>query len=307
MRPAGARAVVCLGFLGFLGASLLVAASCQGGGGALPALLGALLSAVFLWACDGDRRLPRGETTQEPKRDAGAAPDVGAPVAVDAAPDVGAPVAVDAAPDAGAPVAMDAAPDIGMPIPMDAAPEALADAGSDSTVPDARDAGAVDTGHWESCCLNGRFGSCWCPYGPPGFGTCNFAQGIISCGGETCVRAPASCPSDGGVDAVSEAGIPADALVPPDAGSPPDASADTAADGGVSFWEQCCVDGRISSCLCTSSSIMFPCNFALTYVVCNDGTCVPRFLPDAGVGSCPPPGGDGGSGGDAQADAVSQP
>ena len=115
----------------------------------------------------------------------------------------------------------------------------------DAGVPD--DAG----GSWESCCVEGRIDTCFCPAGV----ACNYGW-YNDCGDGTCTDPTTMCPAP-------DAGPP-----PPDAGVPPDA-------GGT--WDPCCVDGVITTCHCPPG---VACNY--WFVECGEGTCAdPR-------GSCPP-------------------
>src|SRR5690606_26612912 len=81
----------------------------------------------------------------------------------------------------------------------------------DAGVPD--DAG----GSWESCCVEGRIDTCFCPAGT----ACNYGW-YESCGDGTCAPRGGACPD-------LDAGVPGDA-------------------GGT--WESCCVEGRIDTCFC---------------------------------------------------------
>jgi hypothetical protein len=165
------------------------------------------------------------------------------------------------------------------------------------------DAGSWSSGSWVECCETGQLSSCFCSTSS----TCNFGP-VRWCADGTC-RSPLSpfpCPEAGSPAAVdagaAEVGAAADASDGAVQDAAPDLAGDVVGDAGV--WSACCVDGRISSCLCSATA---SCNYLLLAVFCPDGTCVmPRFVPDSGgqLASCPAP--DAG-GADAQADGATAP
>lgn len=108
----------------------------------------------------------------------------------------------------------------------------------DAGAPNTEDAGMST---WEPCCSGGMITLCECP---AGF-ACNYGW-FERCSESTCVSPGEQCPSD------LDAGIDAGSIEP---------------DG---TWEPCCVEERVTTCLCPAGAV---CNFGW-FTPCSDGSCV---------------------------------
>lgn len=131
-------------------------------------------------------------------------------------------------------------------------------------------------GTWETCCVNGRLSTCFCP----AKAACNYGLGLVTCPDGTCSWGGAGmCRLDGGVDA-RDADLPdrggfeagADRFVP-------EVGRDVPEDGGG--WGRCCLGGRTDTCYCPPKTA---CNFGSGVTHCTDGTCFFSFgQPDGGM------------------------
>ncbi len=123
-------------------------------------------------------------------------------------------------------------------------PDASTDASTD-VAPDAED------GTWQACCQDGELASCFCPAGA----ACNYW--FTECADGSCAM-PNSCPEDADVGTGGDVGDSKDVI--------------HSIDLGDGVWEDCCQEGKITTCFCPAG---VACNY--WFEDCGEGTC---GLPD---------------------------
>jgi hypothetical protein len=152
---------------------------------------------------------------------------------------------------------------------------------------------AGEAGTWDVCCVDSQTTTCFCPEGR----ICNFGWYTdFYPDGTCCTEGDAFCSNGGaagfgGGGGTDTGGTAGDATTGGKVAGGTSGSGAVGGEGGAGTWEQCCVDGVTTQCLCPAGSV---CNFGMDVEFLSTRECCYTF--DQGEHSCNAGGGGAGGG-----------